>query len=186
MPEPVQHVQPRIRKKSREDLALQRRPASRRRCNDWIVAAALFPMHGTNLGTLLRSCEATGACLVVPHYPWVRTALQKGYTIPQAPDVHRPRVNQRDAHPLAWLEAQKQAGTRIVGVELADEAIRLHDLKPAQEKTILVLGHESTGIPDEAMDLLDECVEIPMIGTGTSLNVACAATLILYRMAGLD
>jgi tRNA (guanosine-2'-O-)-methyltransferase len=45
-----------------------------------------------------------------------------------------------------------------------------------------VLGHEQTGIPLEAMDLLDMAVEIPMIGTGASLNVAVA--LVLYRLAG--
>jgi tRNA (guanosine-2'-O-)-methyltransferase len=143
-------------------------------------------MHGVNLGTLLRTCEATGACMMVPHYPWVREALQKGYTIPQAPDVHRPRVNQKECSALRWLEAQKQAGTRILGLELADEATRFHDLPAAKEKTILLLGHEHDGIPDEAMDYVDMAVEIPMIGTGTTLNVACAATLLLYRLAGLD
>jgi len=143
-------------------------------------------MHGANLGTLLRTCEATGACLMVPHYPWVREALHKGYTVPQAPDVHRPRVNQKECKSLTWLAAQAEAGTRIIGLELADEAIRFHDLPAAKEKTILLLGHEHDGIPDEAMDYVDMAVEIPMIGTGTTLNVACAATLLLYRLAGLD
>ena len=123
---------------------------------------------------------------MVPHYPWVKEALRKGYTFAQVPDVHRPRVGQKECGPLRWLEAQKQAGTRIIGLELADEAIRFHDLPMAKEKTILVLGHEQAGIPDEAMDYLDLAIEIPMIGTGTTLNVACAATLILYRLAGLD
>ncbi|MGW3659228.1 hypothetical protein ACWD6R_27735 [Streptomyces sp. NPDC005151] len=35
------------------------------------------------------------------------------------------------------------------------------------------------------MDLLDTCVEIPMIGTGASLNVAVAGSLALYEPAGL-
>jgi tRNA (guanosine-2'-O-)-methyltransferase len=47
-----------------------------------------------------------------------------------------------------------------------------------------VLGHEQTGIPAEALDLLDAAVEIPMIGTGASLNVAVAGSLVLYRLAG--
>ena len=33
-------------------------------------------------------------------------------------------------------------------------------------------------------DLLDLAVEIPMIGTGASLNVAVAGSLVLYRLAG--
>lgn len=48
-----------------------------------------------------------------------------------------------------------------------------------------VLGHEQAGIPPEAIDLLDVAVEIPMIGTGGSLNVAVAGSLVLYRLAGL-
>jgi len=48
-----------------------------------------------------------------------------------------------------------------------------------------VLGHEQTGIPPEALELLDVAVEIPIIGTGASLNVAVAGSLVLYRLAGL-
>ena len=44
--------------------------------------------------------------------------------------------------------------------------------------------HEQTGIPPEALDLLDVAVEIPMIGSGKSLNVAVAGSLVLYRLAG--
>ncbi|WP_423203006.1 TrmH family RNA methyltransferase [Krasilnikovia cinnamomea] len=46
-------------------------------------------------------------------------------------------------------------------------------------------GHEADGIPVEAVDLLDAVVEIPMIGTGLSLHVAVAGSLVLYRLAGL-
>jgi tRNA (guanosine-2'-O-)-methyltransferase len=49
-----------------------------------------------------------------------------------------------------------------------------------------VLGHEQTGIPEEAVDLLDAAVEIPMIGSGASLNVAVAGSLVLYRLAGFS
>jgi len=48
-----------------------------------------------------------------------------------------------------------------------------------------VLGHEQTGIPSEAVELLDVAVEIPMVGSGASLNVAVAGSLVLYRLAGL-
>jgi tRNA (guanosine-2'-O-)-methyltransferase len=48
-----------------------------------------------------------------------------------------------------------------------------------------VLGHERDGIPPDALDLLDEVVEIPMLGTGTTLNVAVAGSLVLYKLAGL-
>ncbi|HEY3480034.1 MAG TPA: TrmH family RNA methyltransferase [Streptomyces sp.] len=48
-----------------------------------------------------------------------------------------------------------------------------------------MLGHEQTGIPPEALDLLDTVVEIPMVGIGASLNVAVAGSLVLYKLAGM-
>jgi tRNA (guanosine-2'-O-)-methyltransferase len=88
-------------------------------------------------------------------------------------------------NPHDWLLAERDAGSRILGIELVEDAIRLADLAPARGRTVAVLGHESTGIPAEVLDLLHDAVEIPMIGTGQSLNVAVAGSLVLYRLAGL-
>jgi tRNA G18 (ribose-2'-O)-methylase SpoU len=132
-----------------------------------------------NLGTLLRTCDAVGACLVVPRRPWINEALATGNTL------RRPSCVHRIADPLDWLAAQRAPGTSIVGVELADDAVRLGDLPPARQRTVIVLGHESDGIPYEALPLLDSIVEIPMLGTGLSLNVAVAGSLVLYRLSGL-
>lgn len=52
------------------------------------------------------------------------------------------------------------------------------------DRAVMVLGPEATGIPPQALDLLDCAVEIPMVGTGHSLNVAVAGSLVLYRLAG--
>ncbi len=169
---------PQIRASTRRDIARQRR-ARRHPCWDHIIAAPLWPLHGVNLGTLLRTCDAVGACLAVPRLPWVPEALARGNTLRRPACVHWAG---RDA--CRWLAQQRSAGSRIVGIELADEAIRLADLPPARQRTIAVLGHEQTGIPPEAIDLLDVAVEIPMVGTGASLNVAVAGSLVLYRLAG--
>lgn len=169
---------PQIRVRTREDLARQRRRRGHR-CWDHIIAAPLWPLHNANLGTLLRTCDAVGACLAVPRLPWVPEALARGNTLRRPACVH---WTGRD--PCQWLREQRSAGTRIVGVELAEEAVRLGDLPAARQRTIAVLGHEQSGIPPEAIDLLDLAVEIPMVGTGKSLNVAVAGSLVLYRLAG--
>ena len=83
------------------------------------------------------------------------------------------------------LEKQRERGSAVVGVELTEESVRLGDLPAARRRTVMVLGHEQTGIPAEALDLLGLTVEIPMVGTGSSLNVAVAGSLVLYRLAGL-
>ncbi|CAL9489895.1 tRNA (guanosine(18)-2'-O)-methyltransferase [Actinosynnema sp. ALI-1.44] len=167
-----------IRVRTREDL----RAARRRRahpCWGHLVAAPLWPMHGENLGTLLRTCDAVGACLAVPRLPWVPEALARGNTLRRRTCVHF------TGDPVRWLARRRAAGVRVVGVELAEEAVRLADLPPAREPTVAVLGHERHGIPPEALDLLDRAVEIPMVGHGTTLNVAVAGSLVLYKLAGL-
>ena len=73
----------------------------------------------------------------------------------------------------------------LPAMALAEEAIRLGDLPAARRRTVVVLGHEQAGIPPEAVELLDVAVEIPMVGSGASLNVAVAGSLVLYRLAGL-
>jgi tRNA (guanosine-2'-O-)-methyltransferase len=171
-------VSPAIRVRPRREIQAARRRHSHR-CWDHLIAAPLWPLHGANLGTLLRTCDAVGACLAVPRFGWVDEALARGNTLRRRSCVHRV------GDPVHWLRAQKEAGSAVVGAELADEAIRLADLPAARRRTVLVLGHESTGIPPEAVELLDTAVEIPMIGTGDSLNVAVAGSLVLYRLAGL-
>jgi tRNA (guanosine-2'-O-)-methyltransferase len=168
-----------IRTRSPRDLRRRRRRRSHS-CWDHLIVAPLWPMHGVNLGTLLRTCDPVGACMAVPRLPWVPEALQRGNTLRRRTCVHWTGHD-----PIGWLSVQRANGTRIVGVELADEAIRLTDLAPARTRTIAVLGHEQTGIPPEALDQLDVAVEIPMVGTGASLNVAVAGSLVLYRLAGL-
>jgi tRNA (guanosine-2'-O-)-methyltransferase len=133
-------------------------------------------MHGANLGTLLRTCDAVGACLAVPRLPWVPDALARGNTLRRPACVH---WTGRDV--VGWLAAQRTAGSAVVGVELADESVRLADLPAARQRTVAVLCHEQSGIPPEAAELIDVAAEIPMIGTGASLNVAVAGSLILYR-----
>ncbi|GAA4152719.1 TrmH family RNA methyltransferase [Actinomadura keratinilytica] len=171
-------ARPAIRVRSPRELRRHRRSRAHS-CWDHLIAAPLWPLHGANLGTLLRTCDAVGACLAVPRFRWVPEALARGNTL------RRPSCVHWVGDPLGWLARQRDAGTRVVGVELADEAVRLADLPPARGRTVAVLGHEQYGIPDEALDLLDLAVEIPMVGTGASLNVAVAGSLVLYKLAGL-
>ncbi|KFU83146.1 SpoU rRNA Methylase family protein [Amycolatopsis lurida] len=171
-------MSPSIRVRTPSELRAARRRKAHS-CWGHLVAAPLWPLHGANLGTLLRTCDAVGACLAVPRFPWVPEALRRGNTLRRPACVHWVH------DPPGWLKREKAAGTAIVGVELADEAVRLADLPAALGRTIAVLGHEQQGIPPDALDLLDTVVEIPMVGTGASLNVAVAGSLVLYKLAGL-
>ncbi|WP_406431604.1 hypothetical protein OHA59_36800 [Streptomyces sp. NBC_01589] len=72
---------PAIRTRTRTGLRRARRPRAHS-CWDHLYAAPLWPLHGANLGTLARTCDAVGACLTVLCYPWVPEALARGNTVP--------------------------------------------------------------------------------------------------------
>jgi tRNA (guanosine-2'-O-)-methyltransferase len=165
--------------KSPAELKAERRPRSHP-CWGHLVVAPLWVSFQANLGTLLRTCDAVGACMAVPGTPYYRQALRCGNTLRVRSCVHWVH------RPLSWLERERRGGSAVLGVELAEGSVRLGDLKPATGRTIVVLGHEHNGIPDDAWPLLDQVVEIPMVGTGLSLNVAVAGSLVLYRLAGLS
>jgi tRNA (guanosine-2'-O-)-methyltransferase len=167
-------------KSGRGEIRRSRRRRSHS-CWDHLIVAPLWVAFEANLGTLLRTCDAVGACMAVPATPHYREALAKGDTLRRRPCIHW--VDGRREH---WIERQRDAGWRVVAVELAEGAVALPRLEPARERTIVLLGHEWHGIPDELVEEADACVEIPMVGIGASLNVAVAGSLVLYRLAGLS
>jgi tRNA (guanosine-2'-O-)-methyltransferase len=121
-----------------------------------------------------------GACLALHKRSGIREALERGNTLRRPVHLHWVE------RPNAWIRSERERGSRIVAVELADSATRLADLEPARTRTVVLLGHEREGVPEELFDLLDEVIEIPMIGSGASLNVAVAGSLVAYRLAGLS
>ncbi|WP_037064224.1 TrmH family RNA methyltransferase [Pseudonocardia acaciae] len=154
--------------------------ARRHGCWDHLIAAPLWVAYGANLGTLLRTCDAVGACMAVPRTPHYRGALAKGNTLPGRSCVHWVAPSK-----LGWLRDQRRRGARLVAVELTEGALPLPRAQAARHRTVVMLGHEHGGIPPDALELADEVLEIPMTGRGVSLNVAVAGSLVLYRLAGL-
>src|SRR5690606_12141239 len=100
---------PAIRVRTPRELRRRRRGRPHR-CWNHLIAAPLWPLHGANLGTLLRTCDAVGACLAVPRFPWVPEALARGNTLRQPACVHW--VND----PIGWLERRRETGSRVIGV----------------------------------------------------------------------
>lgn len=169
------------RKSGRRDIRRERRSRGHS-CWDHLLVAPLWVAFQANLGTLLRTCDAVGACIAVPDTEHYRHALRQGDTLGpgRRPCIHWIRTGKD-----RWIAEQRASGWMIVAVELAEGAIALPRLDPAGRRTVILLGHEWHGIPEEQVDAADLCVEIPMVGQGASLNVAVAGSLVLYRLAGM-
>ncbi len=57
----------------------------------------------------------------------------------------------------------------------------LNTFKPnADAKYALIFGNEVNGVSDEAMQKIDECIEIPQFGTKHSFNIVISAGIVLW------
>ncbi|GAS52758.1 tRNA (guanosine(18)-2'-O)-methyltransferase [Salmonella enterica] len=68
---------------------------------------------------------------------------------------------------------------QILATHLSDMAVDFREIHYTRSTCILI-GQEKTGITQEALDLADRDIIIPMIGMVQSLNVSVVSALILY------
>lgn len=150
---------------------------------DLRVVIADRPANPGNLGTLIRSCDAFGVDgLVITGHA---TDLYDPETISATtgslfalPIVRLP--GPQDLEP--WFAAIRRAigPYQLVGtsakatVDIAD-----HDLTGP---TLLAIGNETWGLSAHFKAICDTLLAIPIVGSATSLNVACAASVALYEM----
>jgi len=74
----------------------------------------------------------------------------------------------------------KGRGMQILATNLSDKAVDFREIDYTRP-TCILMGQEKTGISQEALDLADQDIIIPMTGMVQSLNVSVASALILYE-----
>ncbi len=132
-----------------------------------------------NVGAILRSAAAyrvDDAWLVgdtpgPDHTKVAKTALgsERYLRLHRAANVHEA------------IDAAGAVGYRCVGLELADDAVALHELR-VDGDIALVIGHEDRGLTTAALDACDAVAFLPQLGRIGSLNVATATSIALYEL----
>lgn len=130
-----------------------------------------------NFGAVIRSAECAGADGVV---------VAERRSAPVTAVVHKASAGATSHLPVARvsnlvraLEELKQQGYWVAG---ASEHARdsLWDA-PLEGRIVLVLGSEGTGLSRLVSETCDFTVSIPLVGEVGSLNVAQAATVLLFE-----
>lgn len=75
----------------------------------------------------------------------------------------------------------KTRGMKIAALELTDNSCSVFELKPEDFPMALIIGNEITGVSDEALELCDMALSIPMHGAKHSLNVAVAYGVTVFE-----
>lgn len=130
-----------------------------------------------NLGTMLRTARAAGVQAVF---------LPSGTVDPFSPKVVRAGMGVHfwlPIHLQSWKEIHSQLSKASMNVYLAaageGQSYLLGDFRTP---IAIIVGGEAQGVREQAREIADRLVFIPMPGGGESLNVAAAAAILLYEV----
>lgn len=79
-----------------------------------------------------------------------------------------------------WILGMKQKGAQVIGTSAKSEQQLLNYQFP--KHTILLVGNETVGLSSFLKSSADLLLSLPMRGSVSSLNVACATTVALYQI----
>lgn len=83
---------------------------------------------------------------------------------------------------LVAIDSLRAHGYEIIAIEQAENSKMLNTFKPdPTKKYALIFGNEVNGVSDEAMQKIDECIEIPQFGTKHSFNIVISAGIVLWN-----
>lgn len=128
-----------------------------------------------NLGTLLRSTAAFGfktAILVESCDPWSPKVVQ----------ASAGALTQLKIYNLSWMQLVKELEYSTLNL-VALVADKGDSLEKIPENSLLVVGNEANGIPQEWIKSCKYKLTIPMKNNIESLNAAVAGSIALYLMS---
>lgn len=140
------------------------------------VVALYAPQDPGNLGTILRTCDATACSGVIligeAVDPWHPAALRAAMGATFSIGIIRCDVSTF----ATWARNQ-----RLPVIGTSDRAPADYAMYPFPEPFVLLMGSERQGLPPELEGTTDALVRIPMAGDVDSLNLAVATALVLYE-----
>lgn len=140
-----------------------------------IIVAEAIEKPG-NLGTILRSADATGThavlvcdkCTDINNPNVVRASTGALFSIPV--------IETTSEKAIAWLRKNN-----IQTVAATPHTDKLYTDVDLTKSTAIIVGTEQYGLSNIWMENTDCKVKIPMLGQADSLNVAAATTILLYE-----
>ncbi len=132
-----------------------------------------------NAGTIVRSADASGAAAVVFTPSSVDVYNPKTVRATAGSLFHLPVV--REAHVEEAVGEFRRRGFNVFAAD-AEGRASIYDTD-LTGPTAILFGNEAHGLPSEVAAVADSTVRVPIAGRAESLNLAAAATLVLFESA---
>lgn len=82
---------------------------------------------------------------------------------------------------IETIKKLQKKDVKIISIEQADESLKIEKFNPVKgTKYAFIFGNEVDGVSDDIINVSDEVIEIPQVGTKHSLNVSVAAGIVLW------
>lgn len=127
-----------------------------------------------NMGTIIRTCDASGIDAVVLSKGCVDVYNPKVVRSTMASIFNVPIISDDDT-----LKMLKKCDFSLIGTYLGAQK-SIYDID-FLKKSVIIIGNEANGISDEVLSLCDEKIIIPMIGKCESLNAAISCGICVYE-----
>lgn len=134
-----------------------------------------------NIGSIFRLADAVAAKKVY---------LCGGSATPPNPRIKKASINTTEWVDWEYTETAVQAvrnlqfsipNLQIVAVEQSHKSIP-YDQFEYKLPIAIVIGHETYGVSQETLEVVDGVVEMPMFGVNISLNVVVSSGIVLYQI----
>ncbi|GAB4284909.1 MAG: hypothetical protein Kow0081_2410 [Candidatus Dojkabacteria bacterium] len=131
-----------------------------------------------NVGAIIRTCDGAG----------IKEIFIKGITPePSHPKVAKTSLSAEQnikftkIRSLDDLQSKLDSGYELISIEESSNSKNFFE-QEISDKVILVFGHEITGVSKELLEVSDNILHLPMLGTKRSLNVATTAGIVIYNL----
>lgn len=145
-----------------------------------IVLEDIYQPH--NASACIRSCECFGIQDLHIIEKRNNYKINPDVTLGSSKWINMHRYREEGSNnTLDCLKSLKKKGYKIVATSLQEETIPIQEL-PLDEKIALCFGTEETGLSDDALEMADYYVKIPMVGFTQSFNISVSVAISLFAL----
>jgi len=80
------------------------------------------------------------------------------------------------------IKKLKSEGYHICAIEQTENSTMLDNFVPPEKPIAVVFGHEVNGVQQSVVDLCNQSIEIPQIGTKHSLNISVSIGIVIWDL----
>jgi tRNA (guanosine-2'-O-)-methyltransferase len=135
-----------------------------------------------NASAVLRTCDCLGIQDVHIIEEKNRYKLNPDVELGSAQWLNLIRYNNPEGNTEGAIQNLKTQGYRIVATTPHSSDVSLDDLDLSSGKIALLFGTELKGLSQQAIELSDEFVKIPMSGFTESFNISVSVAIIVYTL----